>query len=55
VRDQGVTALDTSFGRQDARFLRRGGIVGNHLEALVHEDRKRPLELEEQFNILEFE
>ena len=52
---QGVTDFEPDFRRQGGKFFRRGELVGNHLEALVHEEHERPVQPEEQFDILGFE
>ena len=49
---QGVTDLHPDLRRQGGKFFWRGECVGNHLEALVHEEHQRPVQLEEQFEFV---
>ncbi len=55
VGAQGITDLEPDLRRQGGKFFRRGNLVGDHLEALVHEEHQRTVQLEEQFDILGFE
>ena len=55
VIEEGVTDLEANFRRQRSECVGAGNIIGHHLEALVHEEHQRPVQLEEQFDILGFE
>ena len=50
--EQSVTDLEADFGGQGVELFRPGEIVGKHFEALVHEEHQRPVQPEEQFDIL---
>ena len=52
---QGFPNLEPHFRRQGGEFFRRGDFVGNHLEALVHEEHQLPVQPEEQFDFVGFE
>ena len=52
VIEEGVTDLEANFRRQRSECVGAGNIIGHHLEALVHEEHQRPVQLEEQFDIL---
>jgi hypothetical protein len=43
--------LSRTSGDSDEKLVWRGHVVGDHPEALVHEEHQRSVELEEQFDI----
>src|SRR5262249_32174505 len=52
VVEQGVTDLEPNFRGQGGEVFRVGKIVGKHLEELVDEEHQRPVQPEEQGDIL---
>ena len=52
---KGFPNLEPHFRRQGGEFFRRGDLVGNHLEALVHEEQQLPVQPAEQFDFVGFE
>ena len=52
VVEEGIPDPEAHFRRQRRKLIRRGNVVGNHLEPMVHEEHQRPVQLEKQFDIL---
>src|SRR5205085_2294720 len=48
VAEERIPDLEAHLRRQRRKLVRRGNVIGNHLEALVHEEHQRPVELEKQ-------
>jgi len=52
VTEESVTDFEAEFRRQSSELFGAGEFIGNHLEALVHEEHQPPVQLEEEFDIL---